>query len=153
MADIRDAIAADAPALLELATALTTEAGGGAPEVRMTPDGLRRDLETGAANGLIAEVDGDTVGFATFSFMHFSLSGVHVYLDDLYVHPEHRGSGIGRQLMSVLADRARERGCAGMTWFVERANARAIRFYERMGARIAQTRAIMSTHDLNRVVG
>lgn len=153
MPTIRHAVADDAAALLELACALTTEAGGGAPDVRMTAEQLARDLDNGAANGLVAERDGAIVGFATYSFMHFSLSGVHVYLDDLYVRPTERGGGLGRRLMAELAGRARARGCAGMTWFVEHENQRAIRFYERLGATTARSRAIMSTLDLSRLAG
>lgn len=153
MIEIRDASGDDAATLLELARALSAEFGGGAAHARMTAGGLAHDIERGRAHGLVAE-DGQTiVGFALYSFMHFSLSGEHLYLDDLYVAPAQRSSGLGRRLMATLAERAQRRDCAGMTWFVERDNHRARRFYERLGASPAATRLIMSTLELGRLAG
>lgn len=75
------------------------------------------------------------VGFALY-FHNFStfLARPGLYLEDLYVRPEHRGQGIGEALLRHLARLAVQRGCGRMEWSVLNWNRRAIEFYERMGA-------------------
>ena len=84
---------------------------------------------------VIAEVDRRPAGFALY-FHNFStwLCKPGLYLEDLYVRPEHRGSGVGRALMSHVADVAVRRGCVRLEWAVLRWNTPAIGFYERIGA-------------------
>jgi GNAT superfamily N-acetyltransferase len=88
------------------------------------------------AETLIAEGDGKPVGFALF-FHNFStfLAQPGLYLEDLFVVPEHRGSGIGRKLLERLAQIAVERGCGRLEWAVLDWNTDAIGFYERLGAK------------------
>ena len=113
-----------------------------ADQVRLTAEQLRRALFGGAAPDggravylLVAEVDDVTVGFALW-FLNFSTwEGVHgIYLEDLYVQPEHRGGGAGRALLTALARIARDRGYARVEWSVLDWNEPAIGFYERIGA-------------------
>ena len=88
------------------------------------------------AETLLAE-DGETpIGFALF-FHNFStfLALPGIYLEDLFVVPEHRGRGIGRALLQRLAKIAVERGCGRLEWSVLDWNRDAIGFYERLGAR------------------
>ena len=87
------------------------------------------------AETLIAELDGEPVGFALF-FHNFStfLAQPGIYLEDLFVEPEHRGSGIGRALLARLAEIAIERDCGRLEWAVLDWNKDAIGFYERLGA-------------------
>jgi GNAT superfamily N-acetyltransferase len=87
------------------------------------------------AEAVIAEVGQRPVGFALY-FQTFStwLCKPGLYLEDLYVRPEHRGSGVGRALMSHLADVTVRRGCARLEWSALSWNAPAIGFYERIGA-------------------
>ena len=59
-----------------------------------------------------------------------------LYLEDLFVKPEWRGRGIGQRLLVHLAGLAVERGCGRMEWTVLDWNEPALRFYERMGARV-----------------
>ena len=59
-----------------------------------------------------------------------------LYLEDLFVKPEHRGAGIGEALLKRLAQLAVERGCGRFEWSVLDWNEHAIRFYERMGATV-----------------
>jgi GNAT superfamily N-acetyltransferase len=88
------------------------------------------------AETLIAEEAGAAVGFALF-FHNFStfLAQPGIYLEDLFVVPEHRGRGIGRALLKELARVALERGCGRLEWSVLDWNRDAISFYERLGAK------------------
>jgi GNAT superfamily N-acetyltransferase len=85
---------------------------------------------------LIAEGEGNPVGFALF-FHNFStfLAQPGIYLEDLFVIPEHRGRGVGRALLKELARLAVERECGRLEWSVLDWNREAIGFYERLGAR------------------
>ena len=107
-------------------------------EVVMTEELLAASLfgKRQYAEVLLAEDDGEAVGFALF-FHNFStfLGRPGIYLEDLFVVPEHRGKGIGRLLLASLARLAVERGCGRLEWAVLDWNQDAIRFYERMGAR------------------
>ena len=88
------------------------------------------------AEVLIAEHDGMAVGFALFFHNFSTFEGrPGLYLEDLFVRPEHRGNGIGEALLRHLAHLAVERGCGRLEWAVLDWNKRAIEFYERMGAR------------------
>jgi GNAT superfamily N-acetyltransferase len=86
---------------------------------------------------VIAEDDYGPAGFALF-FHNYStfLSRPGVYLEDLFVVPERRGSGIGRALLSRLAEIAVHRGCGRLEWAVLDWNEPAIGFYKRLGARL-----------------
>lgn len=88
------------------------------------------------AEVLLAEEDGRPVGFALF-FHNFStfLGQPGIYLEDLFVLPEHRGRGVGRTLLTRLAQIAVERDCGRLEWSVLDWNRDAIGFYERIGAR------------------
>lgn len=107
-------------------------------EVTMTEERLSAALfgERRYAETLIAEQDGQAAGFALF-FHNFStfLAQPGIYLEDLFVKPEHRSLGIGRALLERLARIAVERGCGRLEWAVLHWNAEAIKFYERLGAR------------------
>ena len=88
------------------------------------------------AEAVLAEVEGRPAGFALF-FHNFStfLARPGIYLEDLFVLPEHRGQGIGRALLIHLARLAVERKCGRLEWSVLDWNKEAIAFYERLGAR------------------
>lgn len=107
-------------------------------EVVATEERLRRTLfgPRPGAEVLIAEADGEPVGFALF-FHNYStfLAQPGLYLEDLYVRPEARGRGIGRALLAHLARLARERDCGRLEWWVLDWNEAAIRFYDSLGAR------------------
>ncbi|HKW69567.1 MAG TPA: GNAT family N-acetyltransferase [Candidatus Dormibacteraeota bacterium] len=107
-------------------------------EVRMTEEKLTATLfgERRYAETLFAEDDDLPVGFALF-FHNYStfLAQPGIYLEDLFVIPERRGSGIGRALLARLAQIAVDRGCGRLEWAVLDWNKDAIGFYERFGAR------------------
>ena len=98
---------------------------------------LRAQLfgERPAAEVLIGEVDGEPAGFALF-FHNFStfLGKRGLYLEDLFVRPAHRGSGLGKHLMAALARIAVQRDCGRFEWSVLDWNEPAIGFYRRIGA-------------------
>jgi GNAT superfamily N-acetyltransferase len=107
-------------------------------EVTMTEELLARNLfgPRPYAETLIAEDGAAPVGFALF-FHNFStfLAKPGIYLEDLFVVPEHRGRGIGRALLQRLAQIAVERDCGRLEWAVLDWNREAIGFYERLGAK------------------
>lgn len=88
-----------------------------------------------ALYGHVAEVDGRIVGF-TLWFLNFSTwRGTHgIYLEDLYVEPGHRRSGLGRALLATLAAECVRRGYSRLEWWVLDWNRPAIEFYESIGA-------------------
>jgi GNAT superfamily N-acetyltransferase len=83
----------------------------------------------------VAEVEGEVVGCAIW-FLNFSTwRGVPgIYLEDLFVRPTHRGSGLGRQLLAALAAVCAERGYARLEWQVLDWNEPSIGFYRSLGA-------------------
>jgi GNAT superfamily N-acetyltransferase len=108
-----------------------------ADQVKATPEQLRTALfgPQPAAYSLVAEAGGEVVGFALY-FRNFSTwEGVHgLYLEDLYVMPEHRGIGLGRALLNALAALAVKRGYARLEWAVLDWNQPSIDFYRSLGA-------------------
>jgi GNAT superfamily N-acetyltransferase len=91
--------------------------------------------ERPAAEVVIAQVDGAPAGFALF-FHNFStwLGKRGLYLEDLFVRPQHRGRGVGQALMAYLARLALDRDCGRFEWSVLDWNTPAIDFYRRLGA-------------------
>ena len=88
------------------------------------------------AEVLIGEIDGMPQGFALFFHNFSTFEGrPGVYLEDLFVRPEARGSGLGKALLSRLAALAAERDCARLEWSVLDWNEPAIQFYKSLGAK------------------
>lgn len=86
---------------------------------------------------LIAEEDGVPAGFALYFYDYSTWLGrPGLYLEDLFVHPEFRGHGVGQALLKELAEIAVEKGCARMKWEVLDWNTPAIDFYRAMGAEL-----------------
>jgi GNAT superfamily N-acetyltransferase len=86
---------------------------------------------------VVGEAEGEVIAFALF-FTNFStfLAKPGLYLEDLYVQPTHRGTGLGKALLEHLGRLAVERGCGRFEWSVLDWNEDAIRFYEGMGATV-----------------
>ena len=79
--------------------------------------------------------DGAVVGFALWFLNYSTWLGTHgVYLEDLYVRPEARGAGYGKQLLSTLAAICIERGYKRLEWWVLDWNKPSRDFYEALGA-------------------
>lgn len=92
-------------------------------------------FERETAEVLMGEVEGEPMAFALF-FHNFStfLGRGGIYLEDLYVRPEHRGAGHGKALLRRLAQLALERGCGRLEWWCLDWNEPSLRFYRSMGA-------------------
>ena len=133
----REATVADMPLIATLIRGLA-EYEGLSHAVRMDEAVLERHLfgPRPMAEVLIGELDGKPSGFALF-FHNFSTFEGHpgVWLEDLFVLPPARRSGLGRMLLGEVARIAVERGCARMEWSVLDWNMMAINFYRSLGAR------------------
>ena len=133
---IRAATAGDVPLIRQLIAELA-DYERLADAAVATDEGLREQLfgAQPAAEVLIGEVDGEAAGFALF-FHNFStfLGKRGLYLEDLFVRPAFRGSGLGRHLMASLARIAVQRDCGRFEWSVLDWNAPAIGFYRTLGA-------------------
>ena len=91
--------------------------------------------EQPAVFALVAAVDGEVVGVAVWFLTFSTWLGRHgIYLEDLYVRPEHRGAGHGRALLAALAAIAVERGYGRLEWAVLDWNEPALGFYRSIGA-------------------
>ena len=100
-------------------------------QVVATPELLTEWIfEKQKAEVVFAEVDGQPVGFTLF-FHNFStfLGRAGIYLEDLFVLPEHRGKGYGKALLNNLARIAVERGCGRLEWSCLDWNKPSIDFY------------------------
>ena len=134
---VRDAVPDDLDLIVQFIRALADYERLGS-EVRLDRDLLRAHLfgPRPMAEVVIAEIDDDAAGFALFFHNFSTFEGAPgLYLEDLFVRPEMRGSGVGRALLAHLARLAVERGCARLEWSVLDWNAPAIAFYRSLGAR------------------
>jgi GNAT superfamily N-acetyltransferase len=102
-------------------------------EVAATEEGIVSSLfgEGPVSRAEICETVGFAVWFKTYSTWQ-AKNGL--YLEDLYVTPDHRGAGVGKMLLRHLARLALEEGCARFEWSVLDWNAPAIRVYDAIGA-------------------
>jgi len=107
-------------------------------EALMTPDQLTAALfgEAPALFGHVAlAADGEIAGFALWFLTFSTWRGTHgIHLEDLYVSPGHRGTGLGRELLRTLAAECVERGFSRLEWSVLDWNAPSIEFYRAAGA-------------------
>ncbi len=134
-ARLRRAVAQDAIAIRRMPDALIAQSGS--PPMTPAPvedlarhmTGPRPDIE-----GVIAERDGEAVGMVLFFPWLSTWRGrLNLYIQDIYVAPAERRSGLGRRLLAAAAREGRTRGCKGLLLAVEISNADAARFYARLG--------------------
>ncbi|HEY6213846.1 MAG TPA: GNAT family N-acetyltransferase [Vicinamibacterales bacterium] len=126
----------DVPTILQMIKALA-EYEKLSHAVTATEERLRDTLfgPRPAAEVLMAYADDHPAGFALFFHNYSTFLGQRgVYLEDLFVAPQWRGKGLGRQLLARLAHIALDRGCGRLEWSVLDWNTPAIGFYRRLGA-------------------
>lgn len=107
--------------------------------MQATPEALAGHLfgPKPVAEARVVQVQGAVVAFALF-FTNYStfLGKPGLWLEDLYVQPAHRAAGIGKALISHVAQLAVQRGCGRFEWSVLDWNENAIGFYEGLGATV-----------------
>lgn len=135
MATIRAAQAADCPAMLELIRELAI--------YERQPDAVTVSMEEFVDSGFgerpvwgafVAERDGRIIGLALYYIRYSTWKGRRLYLEDLIVTEEARGTGIGKLLLDSTVAYAQEKGYSGMMWQVLDWNAPAIEFYKKYNA-------------------
>jgi GNAT superfamily N-acetyltransferase len=133
---IRPAAVSDVPLLLRFSREFA--------EYERQPDAVVIKEETLVRDGfgpqpkfrsLIAEWDGNAIGYALFFGIYSSLKGSGIFLEDLFVREAFRGRGIGRALLSEVARIARQEGSYGVRWEVLSWNESAIKFYKSLGGK------------------
>jgi ribosomal protein S18 acetylase RimI-like enzyme len=142
---IRPAVADDVPAILTL-LANSAEAQGSPSSLCVDAKSLLRDGfgPQPRFHALLAKVNDRPAGLALYFFQYSTwISTNGLYLEDLYVEPEYRRRGIARALMRELARIARDNDCGRFQWLVMATNESAIRFYESVGAEVAEDWSLM----------
>lgn len=138
MSDIsfRPAVPEDCPLILSFIKALA-DYEKMSDQVVATEELLREWIfEKGKAEVIFPVVDGEEVGFALF-FHNFStfLGRAGIYLEDLFIKPEHRGKGYGKATLQQLGRIALERGCGRLEWACLDWNRPSIDFYLSLDAK------------------
>ena len=136
---IRPAELADVPVLLalvrELAEYEREPAAVVATEQHLREALFPADPEAARSHALVAQDAGTVVGMAIWYVTFSTWTGRHgIWLEDLYVRPQHRGSGLGKALLARLAATAVDRGWTRLEWWVLGWNAPSVAFYDSLGA-------------------
>lgn len=133
---IRPAVRTDAAQILAFITELA-EYERARHEVIATLADIEHSLfdEGSTVHSLICEREGQAVGFAVYFYSYSTWLGRNgIYLEDLYITPEQRGGGAGRDLLRHIAREAVENRCGRLEWSVLDWNEPAIGFYKSLGA-------------------
>jgi GNAT superfamily N-acetyltransferase len=133
---IRPAVRADAAQILGYITELA-EYERARHEVVATVADIEHSLfdEGSTVHSLICERDGKAIGFAVYFYSYSTWQGRNgIYLEDLYITPEQRGGGAGRDVLRHIAREAVAKGCGRFEWSVLDWNEPAIGFYKSLGA-------------------
>lgn len=133
---IRAATPEDAATILGFITELAVYEKAG-HEVEATKETIRASIfgEGSVTEAVILESDGRPAGFAVWFYSYSTWQAKNgLYLEDLYVSPDYRGTGAGKMLLKHLAGIAVEKGCGRFEWSVLDWNEPAIRVYDAIGA-------------------
>ncbi len=134
---IRKAAVEDAALILRFVTELAIYEKA-ENEVVATVSDIRDSLFGGKSttNGIICNIDNEPAGFAVYFLNYSTWLGKHgLYLEDLYISPNHRGAGAGKALLKYLAKIAISMNCGRFEWSVLDWNQPAIQFYQSIGAK------------------
>tara|TARA_B110000503_G_scaffold53812_1_gene86414 strand:+ start:555 stop:998 length:444 start_codon:yes stop_codon:yes gene_type:complete len=133
---IREVVPEDVSSVLDLIKGLA-EYEKDLAAVMNTAEKLHDDLFVHKyCEAFVAEVDNIVIGFALYFTSYSTWKGPCVYLEDLYVIPEHRSKGAGSKLFDRVVQVAKQRGVARMDWQILDWNQSAIDFYKRKNATI-----------------
>ena len=147
--NIRRARPEDAQLILDLVMALAIYEK--APEeVRASVADVERDFFTDNPQVFcdFVELDGQVVGFVVWFLNYSTWTGTHgIYIEDLFVLPEHRGNGYGKALLTHLANLCVSRGYHRLQWWVLNWNEPSIEFYKSLGAKPMNEWTVMRVDD------
>ena len=135
--EIRDAIENDSAQILMFIKELASYENA-IEEVVAEEKDIRESVFGSNSNvrALICTLDEKPIGFAVYFYNYSTWQGRKgLYLEDLYVSPEHRGVGAGKELLQYLAKIAVSQGCGRFEWSVLDWNEPAIKFYDSIGAK------------------
>ena len=135
--EIRPATVEDSAMILRFITELAIYEKA-ETEVIATESDIANSLfgSNSTTNAVICNINNEPVGFAVYFFNYSTWLGKHgLYLEDLYVSPEHRSFGAGKALLKHLAKIARSKNCGRFEWSVLDWNEPAIQFYQSIGAK------------------
>ena len=137
MAEIREATRNDVADILKLIKGIATYEKM-ADMVEADEATLEHSLfDEKAAYVLLAEENGSVIGFALYFFNFSTFKGKKgLYLEDLFVYPEHRGKGHGKKLFERVKQLAKDERCGRMEWVCLNWNKPAMDFYARYGAKV-----------------
>ena len=140
---IREAVEEDVSLILELIKDLA-EYEIRLKEVIATEENLRQSLFLdNKAKVLIGEVQGIPVGFAIYFYNFSSFKGrAGLYIQDLFIKPQFRNNGYGKEMLKILADIAEENNCVRFQWNCLNWNEEAMSFYKKIGAECMQEWAV-----------
>lgn len=146
---IRPAIAADAPAIHSMIQALAAGLGMAGQVTSSPQDLLQHGFgERPAFEALIAERQGQPLGLCLYFSSFSSWAGKRgVYLQDIFVDPQARGTGLGRRLLAETARRAAQQGAGFMRLAVDKDNQGARNFYRDAGMIHAERDCIYKAWD------
>jgi ribosomal protein S18 acetylase RimI-like enzyme len=129
---IRDAMAKDIPAMVELLSQLFSIEQDFVPDAHKQGRGLELLLEQSGAHVLVAEVQGRVVGMVSVQTLISTAEGSRVGLvEDLVVAEGHRGSGVGTRLLQAMESRAAACGLKRLQLLADNSNTAALDFYRR----------------------
>lgn len=134
--EIRAAITEDSEQILKFVKALASYEKAEhevTAEVKDIQESIFGDFST--VKGLICTLDKQPIGFAIYFYNYSTWQGKKgLYLEDLYITPEYRGVGAGKELLKYLAKQAVKEECGRFEWSVLDWNEPAMKFYQSIGA-------------------
>jgi GNAT superfamily N-acetyltransferase len=133
--NIRRATNANLPALCDLLSLLFAQEADFKPDREKQTRALQRILENPSIGQIYCAAEGDAViGMVSILFtISTAEGGLAAWMEDMIMHPDWRGQGIGEQLLQAAIAGARTAGCTRITLLTDVTNSSAMRFYERAG--------------------
>ncbi len=134
---IREAKSGDEYAIIDLIKELAVYEKEPLSSVKNTPAQLAKDLfNDRICSAYVVQIKDKVVGYAIYYFSYSTWNGVCLYLEDLYVQPEHRDKRIGSTLFDAVVSKAKEMKVRRMDWQIIHWNEPALDFYRHKGATI-----------------